>query len=172
MQQTEYKWAVGFHAKGIQAQSFGELFDKLAAEGGGVQPERIISAASQPSSPIHSYFEWDNTAAGHQWRLNQARALCGGLRRVVVKVEQSDSPEKTIRAVVNLDDGRGYHPINHVLSDDKKRIRLLELARKDVNAATNKLSEFEDEAANVLQTLKLAQSQIKEMITAPAQAAV
>lgn len=42
---------------------------------GQVTPTGVIAAAEDPSNILHSEFEWDNSVAGHQHRLAQARML-------------------------------------------------------------------------------------------------
>ena len=164
-----YEWAEGFYSKGIDADAFGTLFEQLAitAGGGGVQPEMVMKAAEEVSSPIHSYFTWDDGQAAREWRINQARALCGGLRKIRVVVESSPDQRKSIRAIVNLDDGRGYHPIQEVLSDSSKRVRLLDLAKKDLRAAKNKLVELQSEAKAAIAAVELAHNEISKLQDQP-----
>lgn len=56
----------------------------LEDERGCIDPEAVIAAASSPDSPLHDRFEWDDTAAAHQHRIYQARAL---IRGVIVLTE-------------------------------------------------------------------------------------
>lgn len=45
------------------------------ANGGLVTPDAVVADARNQKSPLHSYFEWDDTKAAHAHRLTQARAL-------------------------------------------------------------------------------------------------
>ena len=45
--------------------------------------EAVVSAAAAPKHPLHDFFEWDDTAAGHEWRLHQARMLIAQVRVVI-----------------------------------------------------------------------------------------
>lgn len=54
-----------------------------AASGGRLTAEAVVSDATSKTSPLHRYFEWDDKKAGHQYRLEQARAL---IRRISVQV--------------------------------------------------------------------------------------
>lgn len=40
---------------------------------GCITTEGIVKEATKTGSPLHDLFEWDNTKAGHQYRLQQAR---------------------------------------------------------------------------------------------------
>lgn len=69
--------------------------EKIRKQAGELKPEPIVEAATPEDHPLHSRFEWDNSIAGHQYRLEQARML---IRQV--RIEFVDSKEKvtTIRA--------------------------------------------------------------------------
>lgn len=54
-----------------------EAADKLDAE-------TIVAEATDPSSPLHDRFTWDNDEAAHRFRLWQARALLAKYRRYTV----------------------------------------------------------------------------------------
>jgi hypothetical protein len=53
------------------------LNDLAKRNGGRITAEQLVEAARDESSPLHDYFEWDDTAAAHQWRVTQARTLIG-----------------------------------------------------------------------------------------------
>lgn len=42
-------------------------------------PEIVVEDASDPGSPLHTLFDWDDSSAAHKYRLVQARTL---IRRV------------------------------------------------------------------------------------------
>lgn len=52
-----YGWKSGSRIK-VNAQQAGELFEQLET----VTPETVLEAAKSEDSPIHSAFEWDDTA--------------------------------------------------------------------------------------------------------------
>ena len=75
----------------------------------------IVKFAKNKSTTLHSSFEWDNKAAGHEYRLEQARHLI----RVHVTV-MGDEP-KTVRAFVSLTPDRkrlggGYRSLVDVMA--------------------------------------------------------
>lgn len=57
------------------------------ARRGRLTPEDVLAAARDKSSPLHDSFEWDDDAAAHAYRLDQARGL---IRRVRVFVTVAD----------------------------------------------------------------------------------
>lgn len=101
--------------------------------GGILDPAEVVAAARPKSSPLHSRFEWDNTKAGEQYRLWQARTLI----RVCVQVMPTPTNEKHVERVwVSLkedrkDDG-GYRPLVAVLSDAQLCEQLIADALSDL----------------------------------------
>ncbi len=51
--------------------------------------KEVLAEAESPKSPIHRYFEWDDTKAAKLYRLGQARKM---IRCLVVVVEQTETP--------------------------------------------------------------------------------
>jgi hypothetical protein len=68
------------------------ILNELAQRYGQLTPERIVEEARQPSSPLHSYFEWDDKIAAERHRLNQARIL---LRTIVIVPVVAGHPTNT-----------------------------------------------------------------------------
>jgi len=64
-----------------------EADDKLTAE-------NLIDKARDPDNPAHDHFEWDDSVAAHEHRLEQARAL---IRRPRIRVEGGDTEYITCR---------------------------------------------------------------------------
>lgn len=89
-----------------------------------IDPERIVDFARNPDTALHSKFEWDNTVAGHEYRLWQARQVC----RAFVTVLDTGESKEPIRMFVNIktDDGeRGYAKTENVLDDEDARRELV-----------------------------------------------
>lgn len=90
---------------------------KIAAEAGGLTADRVLMDAKRPNSPLHSEFEWDDSIAADQFRVEQARAL---IRSVRVVVEVRDH-EITIPKYVHdpRDSGsQGYVSTTSLASDE------------------------------------------------------
>ena len=99
--------------------------------GGTLNPVVVVREAQSESSVLHDYFEWDDTRAAYEFRLEQARKL------IRIRVRQiPDGPEEPVRAYVSLRDDRGrngYRSITDVMSDDRLREKLLAEARCDMS---------------------------------------
>jgi hypothetical protein len=98
-----------------------------------LRPEDVVDAARDEKSPLHSKFEWDDSAAAHQYRLCQARHLIN----VSVKYIELDKEQVPVRVFVSLtpdrqNPGGGYRPISTVMSDAQLRRQLLDDARDEM----------------------------------------
>lgn len=91
---------VGKHLMAL-AQRLGRPFDAFT-------PDDVIEDARDPSSPLHSLFQWDNMLAAEQYRRVQARLILGGIR---FRVEQAAAPTTIAFVNVRLEgQGRAYVP--------------------------------------------------------------
>ena len=103
---------------------------KIAKKNGGrLTPIMIVRAASDPNSPLHARFTWDDTKAAHQYRLWQGRELMG---QYWVVEPASNQP---IRLLLSLDSDRpakaGYRFSADVLADPDHRQEWLMMALAD-----------------------------------------
>lgn len=93
-----------------------------------ITPEEVVEFARDERTALHRYFEWDDTAAAREYRIDQARRV---LRMAVTVVDAGNKP---VRALVSLSsDGGGYRPLNLVLADPAQRGVLLEDALQSLN---------------------------------------
>lgn len=105
-----------------------------------VQPEAVIEAAEDESSPLHPYFEWDDSEAAHQYRLVQARKLI--VRVGVTRVEQ---PPEYVNVRTKRADGttrRGYVPTERAVVDPDLFAQICEDARRGITGYRARLSAF------------------------------
>lgn len=94
---------------------------RLARDNDGrLTPDNVVDAAQDEASPLHQCFEWDNDAAAHMFRVEQARHL---IRSVRVDVTTS---HHTVRVPAFVHDPecergeQGYVSIRQLSSDEDK----------------------------------------------------
>ena len=121
-----------------------ELKRIATANGGILKPIAVVEAARSPDSPLHSRFQWDDTMAAHQWRLEQARQLI----RVTVTLigGTGDTPERvwvSLREDQYQKEG-GYRFLADVLSDDVLREQLLAEAKDDMDRFASKYAHLKE----------------------------
>lgn len=97
-----------------------------------VSVETVLTEASKPNNPLHSYFEWDDKAAGEKYRKVQAYSLIMGSKFVVQLVQNGTVEVKTIkdsapvRRLVNAFKGEGFKMRNEALADEAMRQAIIE----------------------------------------------
>ncbi|TQI72897.1 hypothetical protein FHT98_0617 [Bosea sp. AK1] len=136
---------VGQHMELLRQQQKGEL-----------TPEDVLSDARNHNSPLHSFFEWDDSAAAHQHRLNQARGL---IRAVVAVYVREDQPAVRARAYVHIPEGETshYRESGHAMSMAKTRKLVLQRAWRELQAWRERyrdLKEFSELFDVVDETIK------------------
>lgn len=132
-----YQWSKGFRAKGDPAVVGREL-EAIQEEHGSIAPELVVEKAKEKASPLHDYFEWNNTRAATLYRVDQARWL---IRAVAVKIERENDEPLVTRAFVEMKQEEaegGYVSIAVVSQDEEMRRTLIEHALKDVEAFKRK----------------------------------
>lgn len=100
---------------------------------GELTPQDVVSDARNPNSPLHSFFEWDDSEAAEQYRLGQAR----GLIRAVVAVYVSDAkPAVRHKMFVHIPEPGAphYREAGHALSQTKTREMVLQQAWTELQA--------------------------------------
>lgn len=99
---------------------------KIAEAGGGeITPEDVVRDARSAKSPLHQFFEWDDSTAAHRWRLVIARQV---LRLIVVEVATTEFVVSVPMYVHNPDrsnDDGGYITIAHAKSKETSRRAVL-----------------------------------------------
>lgn len=145
-----------------QAERYGRRILELAAGNNEtVSREMVLDDARAPESPLHDYFEWDDSVAAEQWRLTQANQLC---RSIHVVYENSDGEEDTLPILVNVrlsygDEGQdpwpeaperrgarqAYSTISAAVSDEAKHAFLLWRLLSDLRSLQRKYAMLQDE---------------------------
>lgn len=94
---------------------------------GEITPEDVLADAKNDNSPLHSFFEWSDSAAAHQHRLQQARGL---IRSVVAIYVSDDKPAQRVRAYVHIPEGETshYREASHAMSVKTTRDAVLKRA--------------------------------------------
>jgi hypothetical protein len=116
----------------------------------------VVNAAKPATSPLHSFFEWNNSIAAEKFRLTQAALL---IRTVKVIVTMPDLTPREIRAYVAPARGFGYVTIVNAMSQKEMREQLLAQAKLDLEAFHRRY-EMLHELAEVFDAI---QSMVKKM---------
>lgn len=151
-----YQWREGFRLPGDPNEVGTHLEALRQKQEGFLTAEEILKDAHKKRSPIHPYFEWNDTDAAREYRLSQARYL---MRAIVVVREEGVEAEPHRAFVVVSSEGKSdrYTSTRDALSDEDMRNQLLERARNEMLAWRRRYSELV-ELAEVFQAIDKIQS--------------
>lgn len=95
----------------------------------------LVDASRPKASPTHHLFNWDDTRAAELYRLDQAHKIIASIRVIF-----EDAPDEPLRAfpVVVTRGKQGYYPMPKVLSDEHLTRALLDQAKADLVAWSNR----------------------------------
>lgn len=115
-------------------------------------PRALLDSARNPSSPLHSFFTWEDSDAAERYRLAQAGAL---FRRVKLTIVRAD-PERrevmfsAVRAVTSVPADRSksgsesYGRTSVVMSDEQRRASVLRGIVRDLVGLRNKYATYSE----------------------------
>jgi hypothetical protein len=122
-------------------QVIGEALAKLTAQAEGeLRPKAVVDAARDKRHVLHPHFEWDDSVAAENFRLDQARNLIR-----IVRVEDEDAKEGSTRAFVSINEGStAYRPAADVKQSVNLQEALWRQAMKELDAFERRYAELAD----------------------------
>lgn len=104
-----------------------------------LRAEDVVEFARNERTALHSEFEWDDSEAAQQFRLEQARRVI----RLVVTVVPKVGSDRPVQMYVSLTSDRakpggGYRPFVDVMSDEDRRDELLRQALNEFKRVRSK----------------------------------
>lgn len=142
-------------AKDADPQKIGEALAAIAKEGGGrLKPAAVVNKAKDPEHVLHRHFEWDDAAAAHRYRIDQARSLISSIR-----VEELGATESQ-PAFLSVGDAAGvsYRSVQEVSTSASLQLRLLEAAERDLLAFQTRYRAL----ASICEIVEQARQKIRE----------
>lgn len=103
--------------------------DRIYKQRGDLTTEIVLEEASSERSPLHQYFEWDDSEAARKYRLHQATALLMASKMVVVLNKENNGPPRvvgTVRRLLCPSPGEGFKMRNEALNERDARQAVIE----------------------------------------------
>lgn len=88
-----------------------------AKKDGRLTPDAVLEDAAERDSPLHDFFEWDDSKAGHAYRLDQARTLIKSVMVVVVTETKRVTSVAYVRDPTAPSDVQGYVSVAKLRGD-------------------------------------------------------
>lgn len=154
-----YKPVKGSILSDEQAERYGAHIAGLIEEqAGGTTEELILSDAKSPRSPLHEWFEWDDTIAADKYRITQARYL---VRSINVTINHPDGTEDEVRAFYHVtvtdreteQTDRLVVTLDRVMTEAELRAQVIEEALKQLQAWRRKYEQY-SEFAGIIRAIE------------------
>lgn len=154
--QRRYDWNT-FKGLSVEAQTVGEVLERLESENGSVSKEAFLDASRPVNSPTHGLFEWDDATAAERYRLVQSGRYIRDLRVTMIRhesdvktmdVQITESAEYEGRGFMNAGESRlsgvTYNSALNVLRDSQKRKNALSHAKTELRIFRRKYDSFRE----------------------------
>ncbi len=109
----------------------------------------VLAEAASLTSPLHSYFEWDDTEAAREYRRTQAQGLIRRVKITIIPADTSKQPVR-VRAFVSTRDLKEaggtphrYRTTVDVLRSPDKTAALESALRRDIESLRKKYQALE-----------------------------
>lgn len=124
-----YQYSWNGPERAVSAEKVAKHIEKLTEKYGECTREQFLDSARSEKSAMHKLFEWDDTKAAEKYRLIQAQQIICSLK---VTVTEEDHTPITVRAFVTTSEQKvGYVHIRDAMSDEEKRQKVIEEAKRD-----------------------------------------
>jgi hypothetical protein len=141
-----------------KAQTYGAHLDKLSNnDWGRLTAEDVVEDATNSRSPLHSYFNWDDKAAAHLHRLEQARYL---LRSISVEVVRGKEvmEVRSFEVITDKDKKQqGYTPITSIMKNKGEMKQILERAGAEMEQWISRYEDYKFLSKAVLRARRILQ---------------
>lgn len=122
-----------------------DYIEDIKKERGGITSQLLVVEASEEDSPLHECFEWDDTKASEQWRIEQGRILLKNL--YIAVVEDEENKPVYVRCFVSpieveKEGGTSYLTIKEVCSDENTNAAYLRQLKKELHSFVVKIENY------------------------------
>ena len=123
----------GYQIRNLEPQIAGETLDKIKKETGVLNADVVLEKAKDDKNPLHNYFEWNDTIAANEFRLNQANYLIRSIKVEIID-EKKETSVHIKRAYTNITEfsNKGYLQTEEILKDKQLSFLMLKQAQKEL----------------------------------------
>lgn len=148
-----------------QVMRYGPRVQVLADKNGGqVTAADILADATKKKSPLHDFFDWDDTTAANQFRLSQARKMVQAIEIVYEDASGNRRNSRAFHSIPVSGPSRGhrpenaYIPVSRMMEDEEIRAEVIDQYRRRISALRRELRKIEgmDEVCRVLEEAETA----------------
>lgn len=136
-----YAWKIPSFAKNIDIDLAIQEMERIETLYGSLTPQNILDASRPKNALFHTLFQWDDTQAAEQYRLQQARTILNNIEVTVI----SDGQPKQLavyEVIKQPSSTQVYKSINTMSVNDIDFIRMRTI--KELNILKDKLSIYKE----------------------------
>lgn len=143
-----YRVRHGFRLRSLsRAREWGKELVRLNGLGKR-SPREIVAAAKSKTSPLHDYFDWNDTRAAEAWRIEQAKYLLRAIEIRLVAPAKTDSGvpityTRAIRSVATPDD-RAYRTAKDIRASKTLSMAAVDGAMKELIEWRDRFQHYAD----------------------------
>lgn len=130
------------------AEKFGHEIERLKNENGPLTTAAIVESARSPESPLHNYFEWDDSTAAESWRMAQARHLVNRIEVVIEKNGEEIVVPFMVNVIFKKNDNeplnQGYVTVEEAMTTKEYREQVIQDILNQIKILGAKAAAFRD----------------------------
>lgn len=136
MEQVKYKTTNKFTPEVLN-----EIIQVQKTEG--LTAENLLEKAKDESSPLHNFFDWNDTSAANQYRLYQARLIINEVK-ILVGEKELFAFENVNISIQEKQTNREYKPVIEILNNDDYRKQVITTALNNIDYWKEKYAEYKE----------------------------
>lgn len=136
----KYKAKNGSRLSEKDAQLIGPELERIGKVERFITAEVVLKHASAKRSPLHDYFEWDDSKAAREYRLDQARHL---LHSIVIEMENKSQIRAYHHVFVESNDQKEYVHLNRAINEEPLWKQVVLNALKEASAWATRYETYE-----------------------------
>jgi len=123
------------------ADKYWQVFNEIEAKSsnGGVQAKDFVDASRPEDAPLHDQFEWNDSKAGEEWRIQQARVMMSSYT-----IENNPNVRAVSHVIYELETGeseRAYFTYATIQSRPELKKAFLKQLKKSVESMKRKYAD-------------------------------
>ena len=161
----KYSWESGYAVfnTNVPAQAVGVHIEKLREEYGNLLTPRIfVDSIEDARLTVHPLVEWNDTKAGDDWRLHQARNALNAVR-IVFQVQGEEDRHIIANVHVIEDKQHGYMPIEAIVNDADLHAQVVAEAQRYIAQFERRIERLNlKELEPIMQAIRATRSVLAE----------
>jgi hypothetical protein len=139
----KWEWRGG-RGYGVKAEVAGAEIERLSLKySGELSARQLLEESKGPQAPLHKCFEWDDSKAAKQYRIEQAGVLLSSIRVIVEDEKKNETPHIAFVSV-QTERGRKYVSVGKAMSKETYKMQVLGEALQQLKAATKRYEDLSE----------------------------